>query len=323
MNFDKQLVEQFNLTFDLDETKLTRFLAKTKMDLDTPKEQALYELNCGELKGNNFIANNTGILFFAKEPTKFVQQSLITCVRYHGNSMASVIDRKDLQTDLLSLVDQAEEFVKRNTRLAYLFDGFKRIDIEEYPYDAIKEAIINAVCHRNYFDENNVFVNIFDDKVEIISPGNIPDNLTLNEVIGESHPRNHTIVNLFKKAGYIEKLGSGIKRMQELMLFHGLQLPKFEANNVRFKATFLGPQDKILQLRKSSKELDLRELGLNERQIKILNHLQNKGPQIRKQIEQFLQATKKTTIRDLSELIKKGFVKREGESKKALYKLTK
>lgn len=321
MDFDKQLVERFNLVFDFDETKLTRFLAKTKMDLDTPKEQALYEFGCGELQKNSFIINNAGILFFAKEPSKFVQQSLITCVRYHGNSMASVIDRKDLQTDLLSLVDQAEEFVKRHTRLAYLFDGFKRIDIEEYPYDAIKEAIINAVCHRNYFDQNNIFVNIFDDRVEVISPGNIPDNLTLNEVIGESHPRNHTIVGLFKKAGYIERLGSGIKRMQELMLFHGLELPKFEANNVRFKATFFGPGIDILKLKKSSKELDLRTLGLSERQIRALNFLQNKKEITSLDYQKVFGTIERTAQRDLNELIQKGFVQKTGSTKKAKYTL--
>ena len=181
-NWEKQINKEFNLEFDLDSLKLSKFLDKHENKPDYVKEQELYELGLGKPDREDFKLNNAGILFFAREPQKFVKQSYITCARYKGSGMASVIDRKDLFGDLLSLVDEAEAFVKRNTRLAYRFDGFKRIDIEEYPYDAIKEAIINAVCHRNYLIENNLFVNVFDDRVEVISPGSIPNNLSLKEV---------------------------------------------------------------------------------------------------------------------------------------------
>lgn len=105
------------------------------------------------------------------------------------------------------------------------------------------------------------------------------------------------------------------------MLVHGLKKPKYEATQAFVEVTFYGPGEKILELVRPSNELDLRTLGLNERQIKVLNYLQKKGDLFRKEIEGFLGATKKTTNRDLGELIEKGFIKREGESKKARYKL--
>src|SRR3989344_4797192 len=179
--FDGQSAEAFSIEFDTDETKFTRILAKAKMDLDTPHEQAMYELGCGTFDGKKFVANNTGILLFGRKPQERFPQAYVTCVRYHGNSMAKVIDRKDHYGDLFSMADEAESFVKRHTRLAYLFDGFNRRDIEEYPYDAIKEAIINAVCHRDYEIQNNIFVNVFDDRVEVFSPGNIPNNQTIKQ----------------------------------------------------------------------------------------------------------------------------------------------
>jgi ATP-dependent DNA helicase RecG len=320
-NFDKGLVKGFNFELELDKQKLRDFLKKANMQLDLVTEQALYELGCGKLVDGQFVINNAGALFFAREPQRFVEQSYVTCARYQGNSMASVIDRKDLEGGLLFLVDEAEAFVKRHTRLAYSFDGFKRIDIEEYPYDAIKEAIINAVCHRDYFSLNNVFVNVFDDRVEVISPGTIPDNLSIKQVYGESHPRNFKIVELFHKVHYIEKLGSGLKRMEELMLFHGLKKPQYITNPASFKVIFSGPGEKILELVRPSNELDLRTLGLNKRQIKALNYLQKKGSLVRKEYEEEFEASKVTAFRDLKELIGKGFIKSKESGRNTKYYL--
>ncbi|MDD5162716.1 MAG: ATP-binding protein [Candidatus ainarchaeum sp.] len=320
--FDEQLVEEFNIEFDFDETKFNRFLAKAKVDLDSAKEQVLYELGCGTFYNKGFFLTATGVLFFGLQPEKFFPQSYVTCVRYHGNSMASVIDRKDLYGDLVSLVDESEAFVKRHTRLAYLFDGFKRVDIEEYPYKAIREAIINAVCHRDYPSRNNVFVNVFDDRVEVISPGTIPDNLTLKEVYGRSHPRNFKILELFHKIDYIEKIGSGLKRMEELMLFHGLKKPVYETNRAFFQATFLGPKEKILELVKPSNVLDLHELGLNEDQVKALNFFQNKKQFSALEYQKLLGTTKRTAQRHLKELIKNGLISKQGIGKKTIYSMT-
>jgi ATP-dependent DNA helicase RecG len=319
--FDELPAREFSLEFDFDEAKFRKFLAKAGLELDSEKESSLYNLGCGRLEGKEFTVNNACALFFSRQTQSFVKQSYITCARYQGTSMASVIDRKDLEGDLLSLVDEAEAFVKRHTRLAYLFDGFKRINIEEYPYAAIKEAIINAVCHRDYFSLNNIFVNVFDDRVEVISPGTIPEGLTLKEVYGESHPRNFKIVELFRKAHCIEKLGSGLKRMEELMLMHGLKKPVYQTNPVSFKASFFGPKEKILELVKPSNETDLRKLGLNERQIKALNYMQKNKEITSLEYQKSIGATEKTAQRDLKELTQKGLIHKKGIGKNTIYTL--
>src|SRR3989344_2141369 len=119
--FDEELAENFNLELDFDQEKFSLFLSRAGIDLDVVREQALYELGCGNLRGKDFLANNACILLFAKKPEHFIEQSYVTCVRYHGNSMATVIDRKDFHDTLISLVDEAENFVKKHTRLAYRF----------------------------------------------------------------------------------------------------------------------------------------------------------------------------------------------------------
>lgn len=320
--FDELFCENFSIERDLNKEKLKDFLLKAGIDSSLIEEEALWELGLIKEFNEGLHVNNACILFFALEPQKFVEQSCITCVRYQGSSMASVIDRKDLQGDLLSLVDEAESFVKRHTRLAYRFNGFKRIDVEEYPFNAVREAIINAVCHRNYFLKNNVFVNVFDDRIEVVSPGGIPFGLTLKEVMNKSFPRNKLLLKLFKRVNEVERLGSGLNKMKKLMKEHGLKEPVFEEGKASFQVTFYGPKEKILDLIKDSRVIDLRELGLNERQIKALNYLSQKMNRINSsQFCKMFNVTKATATFDLNELIEKGFVKREGKSKKARYKL--
>jgi predicted HTH transcriptional regulator len=128
---------------------------------------------------------------------------------------------------------------------------------------------------------------------------------------------------LFHKVHYIEKLGSGLKRMEELMMVHGLKKPQYITNPASFKVIFSGPGEKILELVKPSNELDLRELGLNERQAKSLSFLQKRGFLTRSDYQKQFRVSKMTAFRDLQFLIEKGLIKSEGESISAKYFLNK
>jgi len=319
--FDLAPVKSFNFGFDFDEAAFNSFLAKARLDLDSVPEQVLYDLGCGKLAGRSFVINNAGVLFFAREPQRIVRNSFVECFRFQGNTRGNIVDNKKLVGNLASLVDQGEAFVKRHSRLAYKFDGFNRINIEEYPYKAIKEAIVNAVCHRDYLAQNNVSIHVFDDRVEVISPGNIPNGLTLKDVEGKSNPRNFTIFDLFKRIDYVERAGSGLKRMREEMIMHGLDNPRFEANKAFFTATFFGPKDKILDLVQPSNVLDLRSLGLNERQIKALGLAFNENKVFsNEEYRKVFRVSRQTASRDLTELVKQDMLKEEGGSKYVSYK---
>ncbi len=317
--FDSRLVKNFDFSLELDEQKLSSFLAKAKMPLDLVPEQALHELGCGKLVDSEFVINNAGLLFFSKKPQTRINQAFISCFRYKANSMQLMI-AKDFEGDLCNQVDEAEAFVKLHTRTAFKFDGFKRINVEEYPYTAIREAIINAVCHRDYSIDNNIIVNIFDDRVEVISPGSIPNNLQIEQVRGKSVPRNWLIANLFRKIGEIEKAGTGLNRMDELMLVHGLKKPEYEANQALFEVTFHGPKEKIFDLVKPSNETDLRELGLNKRQFKALAIMFNENQVMtNEKYRGLFNVSRQSATRDLTELVKHGLIEEKGGSKYTHY----
>lgn len=319
-NFDKRLITDFNFELEFDKQKLENFLRKANMPLDLMPEQALHELGCGKMVNGEFQINNAGLLFFAKEPQQWFPWVFIRCSRLKGTNF---LDKQKIAGDLRSMVDEAMVFVKRNTRVAAKFDGFKRIDIEEYPYTAIREAIINAVCHRGYCIENNVFVNIFDDRIEVISPGPIPNNLTVEEVRGKSVPRNRVILELFERLGsdYVERTGTGFNRMDESMLVHGLKKPQYTATKAYFQVTFNGPRDKILDLVRPSNEIDLRDLGLNERQAKALEWVQQKKRTTRQEYQKKFDMSKRTAVRELLDLVEKNLLNMQGKGKNTSYSL--
>lgn len=325
MPFELKEREDFNYHFHFDHYKLENFIHRTNHEWDFLPEEIPVELGVAKVtKEKTLLFNNAGILFFGIKPFKFIPQAYVTCVRYQGSGKAFVIDRKDFNGSLIEQVTEAESFVRRHTRLAYHFYGFTRTDREEYPYEAIKEAILNAVSHRNYEMENTgIFVNVYDDRVEVISPGSVPDNLTLDEIMGTSHPRNPKIVELLHECHLVEKVGSGLKRMDELMVLHGLAKPVYAINRAFFQITFLGPKDKLVQTT-TVKQIDLRKEGLNERQIKALNHFQEAGQFSFKEYWEFIDSAsthpgKQMTQRDLGALVKKGMIIKNGRGKNVSY----
>ena len=102
-------------------------------------------------------------------------------------------------------------FLKQHIAVRYEFDGSpKRIEIPEIPFEALREAVINAVCHRDYFEKGaNAMVEIFDDRVEISSPGGLVKGLDKKNFGKKSILRNANIASLFHRMGYIEKMGTG------------------------------------------------------------------------------------------------------------------
>lgn len=115
---------------------------------------------------------NAALLFFCDYPQEYIEQSSIKVARFRGNTRMEFLDSQEIPGNIYKMLDAVELFVKRNTRLAGKIVEFKRVDIPEYPYEAIREAVINAIAHRNYFRKGgNVQIDIFDDRVEVTNPG--------------------------------------------------------------------------------------------------------------------------------------------------------
>ncbi len=248
-------------------------------------------------------------------------QTKIVCRKYQFKPVSGVLGEKVFSGNLVSLVDDAVAFVKRNSRVEQKFDGFKQLLFEEYPFVAIKEAIVNAVCHRDYSIQEDILVELFDNRIEIVSPGGIPNDLSLKEVYGFSNPRNYTISKFFKKIGYADKLGRGLCKMEELALVHGLKKPVFETGRNFFKTIFFAPKGKLFETVRPSVEIDLCEIGLNKLHIKALNFFQNKEFFTISDCQKLLGTSRRTTQRNLKKLVQKHLISMNGIKKGTKYSI--
>ena len=153
-------------------------------------------------------------------------------------------------------------------------------------------------------------MSIFDDRIEVQSPGRLPAPLTLRSLGEEQALRNRVIANLLFNIRYIEAWNTGIRRMRDEMRRHGLPEPTFAEVGDTFKVTFQGPGEHILELIPEAGVTDLRALGLNERQAEALRLMVNEGVILtNRQYREMFQVASRTALRDLDRLVDTGWVR--------------
>lgn len=198
---------------------------------------------------------------------------------------------------------------------------FKREEAWEYPPDALREAIVNAVCHRDYHISGNVKISIFDDRIEISNPGKLPDPLTPS-MLKKKHDsilRNPLLANSFFLIKNIEQWGKGTNKIIKWCVEHGLKEPDFEEIGGGFEVIFYAPKD-ILKLVPEKGKVDLKELGLNERQIEALRLMVNERKKLtNKEYCGLFNVSRQTATRDLSDLVDKNMILEKGKGRSTYY----
>jgi ATP-dependent DNA helicase RecG len=204
---------------DFDPEAFSRFLQLAGISSTIDQDALLRNLDC--LSDDNQLTN-AGVLFFARDIDFLLNHAIVVCALYKGTEKVHVLDKKDFKANLVDNIENAMLFVQRHTKLAYKIKHLRREEIPEYPEVALREALINAVCHRDYFDKRaNVMVEVFADRVVITNPGGLPTGLTPEEFGTRSVPRNPTLASLLHRIDYIEKMGTGISRIRQSVEEHG------------------------------------------------------------------------------------------------------
>ena len=272
-------------------------------------------LNIKAIKKNK--PTNAGILFFGKNPLHFISHAQIRCARIKGNEIYSnILDRLDCNGTLWEMILQAEEFIKKNIRFMGLrTDQFQRIDKYEYPIKALREAMINAVIHRDYINPADVRIFIFDDRVEIINPGNFPDG------VSPDNPRHKPVCQILSNymydIGFIEKYGSGIYLEKRLCQENGNDFPIYELDEIETKVIFKS-QVKIVSV---DGEAHIKS-DLNERQKRAINFIAEKGKITNQKYKEINKLTSdKTAYRDLQDMADNGVIASHGTKKGRYYTL--
>lgn len=243
IRFDLTLCRSFRYPEDFDIGKYDAWLRLSGITGKPDVEDVLVNIEAAERSGGTLLFRNAGVLFFAKNVRHFFNHAYITCILAKGTNKVHVLDRKDFDGGIVADIEDSIRFIERNTRTAWRIESLQRENITEYPMRAVREAITNAVMHRDWFVEGaNVFVEIYTDRIEISSPGVLPAGMTLADLGHKSIRRNALIADLLHRIDFIEKAGTGIGRIRDEARAEGCPEPSFEVTGFVTATFFPNPE---------------------------------------------------------------------------------
>ena len=275
IRFDLLPCPRFRYPQDFDRQKFNVWIKLSGITGRPRTEDVLVNIEAAERAGGKLLFRNVGVLFFAKNVRHFFNQAYITCLLAKGTDKVHILDRKDFDGGIVADIEDALRFIERNTRTAYRIERLKRENIPEYPMKALREAITNAVMHRDWFIEGaNIFVEIYTDRIEVVSPGGLPKGMTLADLGSKSVRRNTLIADLLHRIDFIEKAGTGIKRIRDEARGGGYPEPVWEANG--FVTTIFRPNPGVRSMvgAQSTGEVSTKS-ALSRHQVEILRNCQS------------------------------------------------
>ena len=304
---------------DIDAAIVYDFLAKAKderrhdADASASVSSILKKLHL--LK--NGMPTNAAILIFGKDPQQFIHQSKIRCGHFSGTDVTSpCISMKVIGGPLMHQIDDTVGFILSEIRKsAWVVPGkTRREEHWDYPPEAVRESVINALCHRDYRSTAHAQVRIFPGQLQVWNPGKLPDVLTVESLKIDhlSLPRNTAVADLLFLAGFIEQWGSGTIYMVNACREHTLPDPEFREQDDSFSVTFTRSS-----VNRFMEEPDL----INDRQKGALEYLRQHPVITSAEYAQQFACTPKTAQRDLSELETLHIVTKKGKTKSTVYQL--
>ena len=273
IRFDLSICPRFNYPEDFDRQKFETWLNLSSISGGSTVEDILVNIEAAEWADSRLLFRNVGVLFFAKNVRRFLPQAYITCLLASETDKSGIIFQEHIEGDLVADIEGVLRFVDHNTRTAYEIKSLIRKNIPEYPPDVLREAIINALMHRDWSIENaNVFVEIYADRIEISSPGSLPNILSLGDLGRRIVRRNPLIADLFHRIGFVQNLGTGIQRMRNEMRTQGCAEPAFDANG--FFVVTLRPNPRVRDVGATDRTATKRHAGVDSRVAPVHRLLQ-------------------------------------------------
>ncbi len=267
ISYDEEI--NYNVNFDsLDLTPIySQFEKQNKsIDINKLKNMKLIKEEQGKLYSTNALLIILG----------FYEHSMIKCARFKGTTMEVFTDKKEYGGDIFSILNNSLSFIQNHINLRGEIKGLYRVDTYEIPTEALREALINALIHRDYTHQGrDIKVGIYDDIVNIVSPGCFPFNIKLEDIYnGRSECRNKTIANLFKELELIEKWGTGINRIIDLCKKHNIEKPIISEKNDFIDIEFIRPiqenvgiNQKNVGINKDNVVLKQENEGINQKNV--------------------------------------------------------
>ena len=273
-----------------------------------------------------YKAMASGLLFLGKNPSEIFPQCRILADAYRGTEPdPNPQDQDTISGPAPQMVDRVVDFVMTNTRHPIRVVGIRRVKLDEYPQEVIREAIVNAIAHRDYEDSARPsYVKVFFDRVEILSPGNLLPPLTIRKLIhGKFEPcsRNPTLAQYLGHLRLMEQRGSGIRRMRAAMIDHGLGAPEYSFRDGYFTVVLRGPGENIDQITIPTDGgiSATVEERLTDKQRCILEWLAAGESITNRECQRRLEISKVTASKELRALVEAGLAEQIGKGRSVRY----
>ena len=297
-NFEEEISNEQNLTFHY--TK--EIFKKNNINFSKEKYKSLKMMT-----DNKF--NNLALLLSDQNPFT------IKCAIFEGKNKTIFKDRKELSGSCLKIVEDAFYYMNLSNHINSTFNGLQRIDKKDYPDFSIRESLLNAVIHRDYYFNGSILLSIFDDRIEINSIGGLISTLSLNDVYnGVSESRNPNFAEIFHRLDYVENYGTGVGRIMN------------EYNDFKFKPVIELSENifKIILPNRNYTELNKNDNNYNNNLTQeeiIMNYLKSNTKITRQDVEKILNIGNTRSKQIINKLLQDDFLTKEGSGKNTYYVL--
>ncbi|MGE3919536.1 MAG: RNA-binding domain-containing protein [Gammaproteobacteria bacterium] len=310
INFESQPIYKATID-DLDQKQLNLFLEHRKNHAKANiGNEVLQSYNLITQEHSRIYPTVCGILLFGRNPQKYLSEGMIICSHFQGTSGRETIATIDCEGTLFDQFKQAFAFIKERLYHQFTIKSLKRNQKLEIPEIAIREALLNAIVHRNYHITAPSKIAIYDNRVEIFSPGQFPGPININNLLsGITYLRNPSICKILREAEYIEKLGTGFITIFTTYEKEGLKKPQIIEGENFIK--YILPRGAIK--REATEENDYE---------KILTLFYKTDEITTQDIMEKLAVSRQTAVRRINAMIEENLIKRIGQKKATRYRKT-
>ena len=305
-----------NATFDdIDAETVSRFVVRAteynRLPLGVNSKNMKQLFQNLKLLNRESHLTRAAILLFGKEPTRFFSCATFKIGRFRGTNPTDLIIQDKIEGNLFTMFEQVIDFLKSKYLLSPIsYQGMQRVETLEIPDKAIREAVLNALIHKDYTSPSAISLRVYDPTVSIWNDGDLED-LSIEDLSIEhdSYQRNPLIADIFYRAGYIEAWGRGTLTIIEETVKSGLSKPTFQSRQGGLEVIF---QRKAMQLPdKIEKEPDYQ---ISERQKKAIEYIKQHGNISNKIYQEINHVSKPTATRDLQRLVLLEIIEKKGTS---------
>ena len=274
--------------------------------LDEPKEVLLEKLHLT----NGEYLTNAAMLLFAKDPERYQLGAFIKIGYFESN--ADLLYQDEIHGSILEQVDKALEVIYlKYMRAKIRYEGVQRIERYFVPEDALREALLNAICHKQYQSGIPIQISVYEDRLYVANVGSLPENWTIESLMAKhsSVPYNPNIASVFYLAGFIESWGRGVEKICDALKADNLPMPEYTVHPGDIMIKFTGPEDRIVRVTNGVTG------EVTDRERQVLQLLIEDPGYTMPQLAEKMTVSRKTVAGYLKSLKEKGVIERVGTTR--------